>query len=239
MQKTRSAAKSVLHPSKPSNRLCQSPVRKRSLKSFLSPRSSFTEDYANGAAFLGRHRTPSSPDLRGSQPSNPLCQSQPIARAASFSSLRHLPPDKERSLYIGVNNHKLFLPPKSNRSSTPIVTFRLPLREERKIPSMTPYAIIGPGDSDKLPIAMPPTTLACAQPTSALGSAGVMRRSTSTIAIAGSMDSLGSDEIVSSLRISSPQPPGDYDHAKQPILLQAQLITYPLLSSLYHTNNRL
>ena len=203
MPKTRNAAKSVLHQSKPSNRLCQPPVCKRSLKSFLSPRSSFAEDYINGAAFLGRHRTPSSPELRGAHPSNPLYQSQPITRAASFNSLKHLPPDKERSLYIGVNTQKLFLSPKSNRSSTTIVTYRPPLREERKTPSMTPFAIIGLGDSDKLPIAIAPTTSADAQPTSAVGSAGGMRRTSSDVTIAGSMNSSDSD-TVSLPHISSP-----------------------------------
>jgi len=71
---------------------------------------------------------------------------------------------------------------------------------------MTPYAIVGPGYSDKLSIAMPPTTLAGAQPTSALGSAGVMRRTTSTTTIAGSMDSADTDETVSLLCTSYPPP---------------------------------
>lgn len=87
------------------------------------------------------------------------------------------------------------------------------------MPSMTPYAIIGPGDSDKIPRAMPPTALASAQPTSAVGSAGGMRRSSSDVAIAGSTDSNSSDETVSLPRISSPQPPGGCDHARRPILL--------------------
>lgn len=205
MQKTRKAAKSVSHPSKPSDRIFHSPVRKSSLKSFLSPRSSFGEDYTNSATFLGRYRTPSSSELHFFQTSSPFYQGQPIPRTASLSSLRHLPPDQERSLYIGVNNHKLFLPPKSNRSSTPIVAYRRLQCEERKTPSMTPYAIIGPGDSDRLPTAMSLATLTCAQPASALGAAGGVRRSTSTIATAGSMDSCGSDETVSlSLTLSFP-----------------------------------
>jgi hypothetical protein len=76
------------------------------------------------------------------------------------------------------------------------------------MPSMTPYAIIGPGDSDKLPRAMPPTALASAQQTSAVGSAGGMRRSSSDVAIAGSTDSNSSDETVSLPLISSPHPRG-------------------------------
>lgn len=209
VQKTRNGAKSVLHSSKPADSLCQSIVRKRSLKSFLSPRSSFAEDYTNDAAFLGRYRTPSSPELRFPQSFSPLYPSQPIARATSLSSLRHLLPDKERSLYIGVSNHKVFLPPKSNRSSNLIVTYRRPQREERKTPSMTPYAIIGPGELDKLPIAMSSATATGVQPNSAVSSTSGMRRNGSTIAIAGSMDSFDSDETVSQSRITSPQAPKD------------------------------
>jgi hypothetical protein len=226
VKKTRNTAKSTLEPSKPADKLCRPVVQKRSLKSILTPKSSVAEDYTHIPAFLGRYRTPSSPELRGAQTSNHPCRSQSLSRASSFSSLRHLPPDKERTLYIGIKNHRLLLPSRSNRSSNPVVTYRRPLHQEKKTPSMTPYAIIRPIHSDKVLITMLPTTSTGAQPTSERGSAIVIRRSSSDISIAGSIDSSDTDLTVSSPRISSSPPSSKYGQTMRSILLQARLITY-------------
>jgi hypothetical protein len=113
---------------------------------------------------------------------------------------------------------KSFLQPSRHVSTT--------TTPRKKNSSMTLYAIIGPVHSDKLPITMSPTTSTGPQPTSERGSVIVIRRSSSDVSIAGSMDSFDSDLTVGSPRISSPPPSNKYGQTMPSILLQARLITY-------------
>lgn len=202
VQKIRDVAISVSSPLKPPRKLWEPIVRRRSSKSIFLTRSSITEDYYNIPAFLGRYRTPSSPELRGAQ-HNPLYRNRFVPRASSLNSLRHPLPDKERTLYIGVSNFRLLLPLSSDLSPTQVVTYRPALREERRTPSMTPYAITGPGHFHIVPAAMSSTTSAGAQSTPELSSAGFIRRSSSDVSIAGSMTS-DSDITVRFTHTSSP-----------------------------------
>ncbi len=197
IRKTRHTAKPVLHVSDPVDEVCQSVVDDCSLNSLFSAKLSFSEDYPNGEAFLGRHRAPSSPELRFAQSSEYFHQGQNFPRASSFTNLRHIPADRKRSLYIGVNNRQVFLPPKSDRSSTPVVLYRLPALKERRTPSMTPLAIIGPGDSHRSQTIMSFIPVTHGHLASLVDSAGSTRRTASNTAVAGSNDSSGSDETVS------------------------------------------
>jgi len=66
-----------------------------------------------------------------------------------------------------------------------------------KSPSMTPYASIRQGDLNKLPVAVALTSSPSSQPISAVSSTGDMRRSSSDVTIAGSIDSFDSNVTIS------------------------------------------
>lgn len=145
MRKTHKSSKIVLQSSKPSDSIYQLSVRKSSLKLFLSPKSSFAEDYTYGTTFLGRYRTPSTPEPRVPESPGPLFQLQPLPRSSSLTSLKHLPPDKKRDLYIGIKNRKLFLPYNSDRSLKSLdVTYQVPRLKQRKTATMTPLEVLSP-----------------------------------------------------------------------------------------------
>jgi hypothetical protein len=190
VQKTRKQAITALQSLPQSDSICQPLIRKSSLKSLLT-KSSFAEDYTLGTTFLGRFRTASTPDLHTSQSSGPLYQIQPLPRSASLTSLKHLPPDKKRSLYIGIKDHKLFIPSNSDHSlKRLVVTYRSPRREERKMPAMTPSAIFGPSElccncALSHAVELPPNSQFDLIDTCL----GPVRRSSSVNATAGSEDS--------------------------------------------------
>jgi hypothetical protein len=185
---------------KSSKGLDSSLFKTNSLKSLLSAEPSFVQDYSYNSLFLGRYRTPSTPELRHSSFSNSLRPAHQLPRSASLCSLKQLSRDQNCTVYISIDNPRLFLPIKTNWNSTfEAVKYRKAENNELKYPLLTPKSIIGPFKNyfeQFTPINMSSRRMAMSSPlpdilneSDIAAPSARARRTSSTVALAGSEDS--------------------------------------------------
>jgi hypothetical protein len=125
-------------------------VRKSSLKSLLSATSNSLKTRRRNSSFLGRHRTPSTPELYYPQRSSSFCV-QSKFRSVSLSSFSRIPRHRKESLFIDVKSRRIFLKPTSSSLITPVnVRHRIPRQRGKKIPILTPLWIIRPQRNKEL-----------------------------------------------------------------------------------------
>jgi hypothetical protein len=145
------------------------PTRKGSVKSLLSVNSGTSEVRRRNSGFLGRHRTPSTPEFHYPQRSSSFCVPHKF-RSVSLCSLNRIPRRRKESLFIDVKSQRVFLKPTSNSPITPVnVRHRILRQEGKKIPVLTPLWIIHPQHNKDLS-----STGAMAFDTGSLGSGRII-----------------------------------------------------------------
>lgn len=209
VKKTRRSSKNGLTVArKPAEITSRLPTSNSSISLFPSAKSNLPRGRFSYPYFLGRYRTPSSPELRGSDRYTCLLQGQQILRSSSAGTLRHLPINPEAKLHIGTKNRNISFSSNRSRSHFHLsISYRLPKRDDMVVPTMAPNFVVGPFPSHEKDLYSAETVDSVRQSSSDATPGAAVRReindtgrpplNTSSMANAGSqeIDIAAADEV--------------------------------------------